>query len=50
MEVANFFPHILLGGMIVLTLVLLPFLNEEPPRRRDDEPRTDESHSGKKYK
>ncbi|GEM_PF-5617948 len=35
-DAANLFPNLLLGFMILLTLVLLPFLNEDhsPP---DDE-------------
>jgi hypothetical protein len=41
-ELINLFPSILLGLMIVLTLILLPLLNDEHPRRRDDEPRTEE--------
>lgn len=40
-ELTNHFPTILLAAMIVLTLVLLPLLNEERPAR-DDRQRTEE--------
>ncbi len=40
-ELINLFPTILLGVMVVLTLVLLPLLNDERPAR-DDRSRTDE--------
>lgn len=41
-ELINHFPTVLLGVMIILTLVLLPLLNDEPTHRRDDRQRTDE--------
>ena len=39
-DLMNAFPTILLGAMLVLTLILLPLLNEERPR--DDRQRTEE--------
>jgi hypothetical protein len=39
-ELINIFPTALLGAMVVLTLLLLPLLNEEEPAR-DDRQRTD---------
>lgn len=44
-ELTAFFPSILLGVMIVLTLVLLPLLNDESPIR-DDRQRTEELRLG----
>jgi hypothetical protein len=41
-EWTNLFPTILLGVMVVLTLVLLPLLNDEAASRRDERQRTDE--------
>jgi hypothetical protein len=41
-EWTNFFPTILLGVMFVLTLVLLPLLNDEVAPRYDEHQRTDE--------
>lgn len=41
-ELINLFPTILLGVMIVLTLILLPLLNDEAAPRRDERQRTDE--------
>lgn len=41
-DLTNLFPTILLGVMIVLTLVLLPLLDEEGLRRRAERQRTDE--------
>ncbi|HMQ30194.1 MAG TPA: hypothetical protein PKD53_05670 [Chloroflexaceae bacterium] len=41
-DLLNFFPSILLGVMVFLTLILLPLLGDEAPRRRDDRQRTDE--------
>lgn len=41
-DLTNAFPTILLGVMIVLTLILLPLLNDEPSARRDERQRTDE--------
>lgn len=41
-DLINLFPTILLGIMIVLTLVLLPLLDEEGLRRRSERQRTDE--------
>lgn len=40
-DLMNAFPTILLGAMLVLTLILLPLLNEERPAR-DDRQRTEE--------
>lgn len=40
-DLLNAFPTILLGAMIVLTLILLPLLNEERPAREDRQ-RTEE--------
>lgn len=40
-ELINLFPTALLGTMIVLTLVLLPLLNDERPPREERQ-RTDE--------
>lgn len=40
-ELINLFPTILLGVMVVLTLVLLPLLDDERPAR-DDRQRTEE--------
>ena len=37
-ELTNTLPTIFLGLMIALTLVLLPRLNDDSPRRRDDAP------------
>lgn len=45
----NSFPSILLGLMLVITLILLPLLNEER-FRRDDEQRTDELHLSEKQR
>lgn len=42
-ELTNTLPTILLGLMIALTLVLLPRLNDDPARRRDDAPPQDGS-------
>jgi|GEM_PF-690068 len=41
-EWINHFPTVLLAVMMVLTLVLLPLLNEERPPVRDDRQRTEE--------
>lgn len=41
-EWINHFPTVLLAVMMVLTLVLLPLLNEERPPARDDRQRTEE--------
>lgn len=41
-ELTNLFPSMLLGLMIILTLILLPLLNEDRPVRSDDRQRTDE--------
>ncbi|MCS6883022.1 MAG: hypothetical protein RMK84_18945 [Oscillochloridaceae bacterium] len=41
-EWINHFPTVLLTVMMVLTLVLLPLLNEERPQIRDDRQRTEE--------
>ncbi len=49
-EVTNLFPTVLFGIMIVLTLVLLPMLNEEHSLRCDDEQRTDELYLRKQSK
>jgi len=35
-DAANLFPNLLLGFMILLTLVLLPFLNEDHAPPDDD--------------
>ena len=40
-ELTNTLPTIFLGLMIALTLVLLPRLNDDSPRRRDDAPPPD---------
>jgi hypothetical protein len=40
-DLMNAFPTLLLGAMIVLTLILLPLLNEERPAREDRQ-RTEE--------
>jgi len=40
-ELLNHFPTFLLGAMCILTLVLLPLLNDERPAR-DDRQRTDQ--------
>ncbi|GAB4449107.1 MAG: hypothetical protein OHK0015_54170 [Chloroflexi bacterium OHK40] len=40
-ELTNLFPTILLGVMLVLTLVLLPLLNDDRPPR-DERQRTEE--------
>ena len=36
-EVTNYFPVVLLGVMITLTLILLPRLDDETRRRRRDD-------------
>jgi hypothetical protein len=41
-DLLNLFPTILLGIMLVLTLVLLPLLDEERLRRRSERQCTDE--------
>ncbi|NTU82046.1 MAG: hypothetical protein HGA45_22150 [Chloroflexales bacterium] len=41
-DLTNVFPTILLGVMIILTLILLPLLNDEAAPRRDERQRTDE--------
>lgn len=45
MEIANLFPNLLLGVMIILTLILLPLLNDDRVRRPEEQ-RTDELHRG----
>lgn len=47
-EWINHFPTVLLTVMMVLTLVLLPLLNEERPQVRDDRQRTEELRLGVK--
>ncbi|MFV9503024.1 MAG: hypothetical protein AB4911_00520 [Oscillochloridaceae bacterium umkhey_bin13] len=39
-DLINFFPTMLLGVMVLLTLILLPLLNDDRPVR-DDRQRTD---------
>lgn len=41
-DLTTVFPTILLAVMIILTLILLPLLNDEPAPRRDERQRTDE--------
>ncbi len=41
-DLINFFPTILLGVMVCLTLILLPLLGEDTPFRRDERQRTEE--------
>ena len=41
-ELMNLFPSLLLGLMIVLTLVLLPLLNDDRHVRSEERQRTDE--------
>ncbi|MCU0492364.1 MAG: hypothetical protein MUD01_12285 [Chloroflexaceae bacterium] len=45
-DITNIFPTLLLGLMVVLTLVLLPLLNEDRTPHHDDEPRHDEPAVG----
>jgi cell division septation protein DedD len=40
--VTNMIPVVLLGIMVALTLIFLPHLNDDPPRR-PDEPQADEA-------
>lgn len=48
-EFVNLFPKILLGSMIVLTLVLLPLLNDDFTRLREDEQHGNETQSGTRH-
>jgi hypothetical protein len=40
-DLINLFPSLLLAMMIAITLILLPLLNDDRPRRRDDRQTTD---------
>jgi hypothetical protein len=42
-EATNLLPAVLLGIMIALTLILLPRLNDETTRRRDEPPAEDKA-------
>lgn len=40
-DLINLFPSLLLATMIAITLILLPLLNDDRPRRGEERQRTD---------